>query len=241
MLLAAGGTFSFLFAEAVSRRGTGGLILMVPIVLVTMAFLYRQQQRSRDNPRQWRRSEPARLGADGIALGEDDFVRYQDIVAIEREGDRLVLDVGRSAPLVLALSPADRMPAEAAIDRGRHRGLRVAEDTALETLLRRGSEGDPEWRARIDALRVRVAYRTADLDRARLWRVAEDVAADPSARVAACSLLGHVVEPQERASLASMRANTAHPSLRVALEALETAGEGEDGRGSARRESRANG
>jgi len=206
---------------AASRRGTWGLIVTVIGVLLTMAFLYPQQRRARHNPRRWRRSESARLGADGIALGEEDFVRYQDIVSQDRVGDHLVLDVGRSDPLVLVLSPADWADAEGAIDRGRH-GPRVAVDTELEAMLRRGSERDPEWRARIDQLRVRVAYRTAELDRSSLWRVAEDVAADPSARVAACGLLAPIADPKEHQALLSMRANTAHPGVRDALEVLET-------------------
>jgi hypothetical protein len=218
--------FAFLFSVEASRRGAGGVILLVIILLVIMTFLYPQQRRATNRPRGWRRSEHARLGADGIALGDDDFVRYQDIVALESSGDRLVLDVGRSDPVVLALSPADRAAAEAAIDRGRHPGLRVAvDDAALETTLRRGNEGEAEWRARIDALRVRVAYRTVDLDRSSLWRVAEDVAADPSARVAACGLLSRVVDPKEHETLLSMHANTAHPGLRDALEAMEKAAE----------------
>jgi hypothetical protein len=224
--LLAASVFTFGFALAVSRRGLVGLIFTVVAVIATMALLYPRQRKARHNHRRWKRSEPARLGADGIALGEDDFVRYREIAALNRVGDRLLLDVGRSDPLVLAISPDDWMNAEAAIERGRQGRLRVAADTALEAMLRRGSESEAAWHARIDTLRTRVAYRTVELDRPSLWLVAQDVDADASARVAACTLLSRVVEPKERAAILSMRADTAHPGLRVALEAMETEGEG---------------
>jgi hypothetical protein len=213
--------FTFVFALVASRGGAMGLISVVIFLIVTMAILYPQQRKARQNHRRWKRSEPALLGADGIALGENDFVRYQEIVGLDRAGDRLLLDVGRSEPLVLAISPDDWMNAEAAIERGRRRRPRVAVDSAVEAVLRRGDESEPAWLARIDALRTRVAYRTVELDRSSLWLVAQDMDADASARVAACALLPRVVEPHERDAIRSMRTDTAHRGLRLALEALE--------------------
>ncbi len=222
--------FSFWSVTAATRRGLTFLLSVATVVLVTAAVAYRFRKsaaaafrpfRLPPPVRRWRRSEAARLGVDGIAFGAADFVRYREIVSVSREGGYLVLEVGRPGPLVLAVAPDDWIRAEEAVERGRQAHPRVPVEDELEAILRRGSESEDDWRAHIDALRDGAAYRTADLPRAGLLRVVRDVDADVSAREAACILLAREAEPQERAALRAIRTETAHPRLRVALEAID--------------------
>jgi hypothetical protein len=197
---------------------TAGALLVAALLVVPC--LRRWHEARHDFGRRWRRSLPARLGVDGIALGEGDFVRYQEIVGLEWTGDRLLLNVGGPDPLVLEISPTYHIVAREMIERGRQARLRISTDE-LEAVLRRGDESEQAWRSRVGVLDDGAGYRVAGLNRERLWRIAADAGADPSARVAAFELLGRALDVEKRRELAAMRAETAHPELCAAFDVLE--------------------
>jgi hypothetical protein len=215
------------FRTALAVAKAGWMVLpIVALALLLVALVSERappQEARRRRMRHWTRSDSARLGADGIALGESDFIPYREIASVRREGDLLVLEAGRPEPVVLSVPLDDLLRAEELIDSGRQSRARVATDAPdgdLETLLRQGSESNVAWRARIDTLRAGGGYRVAEVDRAGLWRIAQDTSADASARVAACTLLARVAGENERATIAIVRSETAHPEVRLALHAL---------------------
>lgn len=170
--------------------------------------------------RRLRRSEPARIGFDGVAFGDGGFVGYSEIGGIEEVDDRLVLSVKGRDPVVLIVPLQDWLRAADVLERG----LQLKrEDSDLETerVLRRGNEAEAVWMERTAALRTDHGYRLAAVDRSRLWKVLRDDHADPTARIAACTLLMPDRNTSEAASLCELRRSTAHPRLRDALERAE--------------------
>ena len=85
----------------------------------------------------------------------------------------------------------------------------------------RSETGDPELEARLlVGPRQADGYRVTALDRDRLLRLAVDAHADPSARVAAGDQLQSAGSDEERATLKASLAETAHPRVRQALQAV---------------------
>lgn len=87
--------------------------------------------------------------------------------------------------------------------------------------LRRGALSDVAW---LERLRARIAheaaYRAGEIDRDALVRAVESPAAPEDARGAAALLLRWLgLDADERARLAEVRAGTASPRMRVALDA----------------------
>jgi hypothetical protein len=184
----------------------------VLVILLGLAAAALQASRGAEREarrrREWRhlpRSVPVRLGADGLALEGDEFVRHGSVVSHERVDGRLVLHVGRTEPVVLTLDPEDWLMVEELLEQA-GAGRKTTADAELEAMLRAGAQ-------------TRDAYRVAAIDRGRLVKVAVDADAEPAVRVEACARLGTVEGNEERAALRASLAATAHPQVREALQA----------------------
>jgi hypothetical protein len=223
--------FVALIVSAVSAtmRNPFAIIGVTALFLIVSSFLSKDREQERSPWRHWRGTMGALMGADGIAFGGG-FLRYGEIERVEPLEDRFVLHVGRPDPVVIIVPLRSWEKARVLIEEGRHARTRV-DAGEVEALLRRGEETDAAWSARIDALRVGgSAYRATTPERSRLWRVAQDAGADPFARVAACTLLECASHPEERTAIAAIRSETAHPALRRALDALDTASDDAEAR-----------
>jgi hypothetical protein len=196
---------------------------LVIIVVTAVAFLVNARSMKEDaRRRSWRhrrRSRPARLGEDGIALGDDEFVRWDAVASSERQDGLLVLHAGRAEAIVLSIEPNDWLETEGLLERGRSSAGGSRRDDDLEGTLRQGTSAEAPWLARIGALGECGSYRVPGVDRARLWTLALDAYADPSARRAACMLLKHAHDDDERRTLRASLAVTAHPRVRAAMAA----------------------
>ena len=81
-----------------------------------------------------------------------------------------------------------------------------------------------EWMSALAELaRPNAGYRAAAVPAETLWRVVEDPAADPTARVGAAAALRESLDDAGRARLAAVAENSVHPRVRVAFDALSAA------------------
>ncbi|MGE0788160.1 MAG: PH domain-containing protein [Sandaracinaceae bacterium] len=176
----------------------------------------------------------ARVGADGLAVrsfGRTRFIPYQDVtdLAVDKARVSLRLRDGklyhfqiadRAKPSVAVdhtIHPAATRIREGVEDARRERApIRVQEE------LERGDKSEQAWLQAIAAhAEERTDYRDAPLDREGLEALSSDPRADPTARVASALVLRKVgLSHTEKETLHEAAAATAHPQVRVALEAV---------------------
>jgi hypothetical protein len=172
------------------------------------------------------------VGADGVLLrwlGSERFLPFAQVtsVALRENGSGKL----RAAILTLASGEEVIVPiAAAGYDNGRAQaivarieaaraaaGSGEAEPTAF---LRRNDEAHGDWVRRLRASLELASPRRAAPSPERLWRIVEDAAQSPVARLAAAVALG----PLDRAGKAridSVARATAAPRLRIALETID--------------------
>jgi hypothetical protein len=177
-----------------------------------------------DPPLVGRKSVPvapstASFGMDGIAVDRGFFIPYTSIARMKRAGDQVTLAIRGGDLVAFAVAYEERWRVHARIERGRTRaGTALIDDVRM--LAQRPDEPEPAWRARVAAMTDAGGYRAAPFDRARLWSVARDPVADPSARAGACALLREGLTSEEARALGEVRDETAHPRVRSAIEAV---------------------
>jgi hypothetical protein len=183
------------------------------------------------------------VGADGVLLrwlGTSRFIAFAEVARIEAFEDVF----GWSKPLSgvrLMLTSGDEVlvPVSVkALDRGKTVAIETCIQEALDAyrtaaaqrdghMLLRGSRPVPAW---ITALRgigagANADNRTASVSQERLWRIAEDPAAEPVARAGAVVALAPALSPEERAKLRATARETVSPKLRVVIEAAVEGGD----------------
>jgi hypothetical protein len=165
---------------------------------------------------------PASFGVDGIALHTGAFIHYAWVAQMKRVEEKVTLALHGAPALAFQFAYEDRWRAQARIERGRARvATALAEDVV--TLARRVDESEASWRDRLASMSGVGGYRVAPLERARLWSVAGDPYADPSARIGALTLLRAGLTRDEKRTLADLLERTAHPHVRAAIEAAASA------------------
>ncbi len=89
------------------------------------------------------------------------------------------------------------------------------------TLVARGGQGVDEWMKTLAAIaNPATSYRALAVPAESFWRVLEDPAADPTARVGAAMALRQRLDDDGRARVRVVAENSVHPKVRVALDAL---------------------
>jgi hypothetical protein len=99
-----------------------------------------------------------------------------------------------------------------------HRSLGEQRGNATE-LLRRGGRGHREWLEDLRKLGSATGYRDGVVGNEDLWRVLEDPAAPQDARAGALSVLRGSLGDEGKVRVRAVAESTAHPKLRVALDA----------------------
>ncbi|HEY2365201.1 MAG TPA: hypothetical protein VGH87_02405, partial [Polyangiaceae bacterium] len=88
-------------------------------------------------------------------------------------------------------------------------------------LVARGGRAIDEWMKALAAIaNPKASYRAPSVPVESFWRVLEDPAADPTARVGAAMALRKQLDDEGRARVRVVAENSAHPKVRVALDAL---------------------
>jgi hypothetical protein len=178
------------------------------------------------------------VGADGVLtrwMGLERFYPYEEFPDVMPHENGVTL-LGRSGQAVtIATSPARRrelpQPAmtRAAVQErieeaqrafAEHRGIHAA------ALVARSGREMSDWLGALRSLAASADYREAAVPREALWRIAEDPAADPTARAGAAVALRARIDEADRARLRVAAESSVSPKLRVALEAA--ASEGDD-------------
>ncbi len=227
MLVGAGAAVALLASPMVSRTLGGGfaaITFMLPFVMIAMALL----------------PSTLTVGADGVLtswLGWKHFYPYEEIVSVlpYEHGITLALKSGKTVNI--ATSPARRTTIplvamnrdavamridEAMTAFAQHRG---ADATAM---VARGGRTVTEWLEALRALASASDYRQSALPREALWRVAEDPAAEATARAGAAVALRGTITDEDRARLRVAAEASASPRVRVALEAAASAQDDKD-------------
>jgi hypothetical protein len=179
-------------------------------------------------------SAKVRIGRDGVfvrSLGTTRFIAFRELdeLFVTKERFQLRLRTGRLYPLQLVersgrhLKPVDHTKHHAAetIRAGIAAARLEREASREESELARGAKSDAAWLSTIDGqARDDEAYRDAPLDRAALAKLSTDPHAEPSVRAASALVLRRAgLRAAEKSRLAEAAKGTAHPQVRVALEA----------------------
>lgn len=108
--------------------------------------------------------------------------------------------------------------------------LGAAEPPAdVSSLVARAGRSGEEWlRALGMVARSNMGYRVAAVPPEQLWRVVEDPGAEPTARAGAAMALRASLDGEGRARLRAAAANSVHPKVRVALDAVATSDGSDD-------------
>ena len=89
------------------------------------------------------------------------------------------------------------------------------------SLVARGGREVDEWMKALAAIaNPATSYRAAAVPVDSFWRVLEDPAAEPTARVGAAMALRDKLDDDARARIRVAAENSAHPKVRIALDAL---------------------
>ena len=176
------------------------------------------------------------IGEDGVLLrwaGRERFVPFGLVRDARATPLGILLELAGDRPLEIRLSHRD--DAEAArraamlerIRRGlaEHRALARADD---EALLARGARTIEAWVTELTQLGDgdALGYRACALPRERLWAILEHPAAEASARQGAAIALRARLDDDERRRLREVGQKSVSPRLRVAIDAVSTAGVG---------------
>lgn len=181
------------------------------------------------------------VGADGVLtswLGLRRFYPFEEFPGV-MPLDNGVMLVSRSGKSVkIATSPPRRRNVQmstmnrAAVEeriREAQRAFAQHRATNAEALVARSGRTTKDWVNALRALAVSDDYREAAVPREALWRIAEDPAADPTARAGAAVALRGRIDEADRARLRVAAESSVSPKLRVALEAAAADGGEDDG------------
>lgn len=175
-------------------------------------------------------SGPIWVGADGIRDGGR-FLPYSDLAEVTVQPKRIVLRTkdGQEHHIQLLHSyGSTRWTARAqgshvaeALTAAFERSRRAREVSPLEEDLAQGPRSLEGWLAALEALASQIGeYREASLDRDGLLALVADAGAEPTARAGAAWLLRRTgSHADERARFAEVAEATAHPQVRVMLDA----------------------
>jgi hypothetical protein len=181
---------------------------------------------------------PSRItvGADGVLtgwLGFERFHSFEEFPDVMPYGNGVAL-LSRSGKRVnVATTPARRRnPSYADVNRAAveerireaQRAFLQHRATNAEALVARSGRTTEDWVEALRALAVSDDYREAAVPREALWRIAEDPAAEPTARAGAAVALRGRIDEADRARLRVAAESSVSPKLRVALEAAATDG-----------------
>jgi hypothetical protein len=175
------------------------------------------------------------VGADGVLtrwLGWRRFHPYDrvDEVAAYGNGVTLVDKSGKSVRIATApprqrptqLSNLTRDAVRERIDEAR-RAFAAHTETHAAALVARSGRTTEKWLEALRSLAASADYREAAVPREALWRIAEDPAAEATARAGAAVALRGKLDDADRARLRVAAESSVSPHVRVALEAAATA------------------
>jgi len=209
-----------------SRREQLLLLALVPALLVYSLLL----------PRARARTDIA-FAADGLTLrhrGRTRSIPLSAIAELRTEQNVATLVLGTGEELVLRFggdtddNAALQHPAFVARMR-RTLGRRHRTREQSEAQLARGERDAGEWaRDLLAVAREGEGYRVASVPQDTLWRIAEGVAAEPTARVGALVALRGRLDDDARARLHDLASRTAQSDLRAALEAAASGAEADE-------------
>jgi hypothetical protein len=110
---------------------------------------------------------------------------------------------------------------------GRRHRLPIADPG--EAMLTKGEQATSDWAKHLSTLaRAEEGYRVATVPPDTLWRIAEGVSAEPSARVGALVALHARLDDDARVRLQDLATRTAQRDLRAALEAAASGADPEE-------------
>jgi hypothetical protein len=160
------------------------------------------------------------VGTEGMLVswrGREQYIRFDDITAVERSGSNVHVKVGKGRLVNIAFGPHEERVAEAFEYRLRTSSKSASgEPSPAAARLLRGARSLAEWRASL-ARTSEVSYRDAGVSSDDLWQIVHDPSASEEARAAAAVLLRNRPDAPPRLRIAAESA--ASPRLRVALEA----------------------
>lgn len=206
-----------------ARRQELLLMALVPALLVYALLLPRARVRT-----------DVALAADGLTLRHRGRVRSVALSAIAElrtddsvatlvltSGEQLVLRFGADADEKASLQYGAFV---ARMKRTLGRRHRVPEPN--EAILTRGERDASDWARHLLSLaREDEGYRVASVPPDTLWRIAEGMTREPTARVGALVALRARLDDDARAKLKELASRTAQTDLRAALEAAATGAE----------------
>lgn len=221
-LLVAGGVLYL------ARREEALLLALVPALLAYALILPRARVRV-----------DISLAADGLTLRHRERLRsiaLGTITEVTTAGSTATLLLANEEQLVLRFGPD--VDATASLQHGAfvarlrralaRRASQRPRDPG-EALLARGERLPGEWAKHLATLaRPSEGYRVATVQPDTLWRIAEGVNADPTARVGALVALHARLDDETRARLLDLATRTAQRDLRAALEAAAAGADPDD-------------
>ncbi|MEA2747150.1 MAG: hypothetical protein QOI41_1293 [Myxococcales bacterium] len=210
-LLVAGGVLYL------ARRNEALLLALVPALLAYALLLPRARVRT-----------DIALGADGLTLrhrGRQRSIALSTMREVTTVGNTATLVLNGEETLVLRFG-ADN-DATASLQQGafvtrlrRTLGRRHRPRDPGEALLAKGEQETSDWAKHLSTLaRPDEGYRVATVQADTLWRIAEGVNAEPTARVGALVALHARLDDEARLRLKDLATRTAQQDLRAALEA----------------------
>jgi hypothetical protein len=199
----------FSFWAAVATAGAG---VLVGMVLTALARTH------------------VEVGADGVLVRGPlmkRFLTHAELQDAEAKGQSLVLTPAGGRPLRLRMGPF-ALTATRRIQIARALLRMEDPEVTVRSLLSCGSRAPRDWIRAVRSLRDDIDYRSQALQPDRLWRIACDPRAEPTARAGAALALAPSLDAEARGRLRTAADACAEPRLRVALDAV--AAEGDDGR-----------
>jgi hypothetical protein len=177
------------------------------------------------------------VGADGVLtrwLGMRHFYPYDEFDTVTPTGHGVTL-LGKSGKSVhVATAPARtrtsawkyaQLTRDAVHERvaEAQRAYAAHKETHAAALVARSGRTMAEWLEALRSLAASDDYREAAVPREALWRIAEDPAAEATARAGAAVALRGKLDEADRARLRVAAESSVSPHVRVALEAAATA------------------
>lgn len=204
------------------------LLALVPALLVYSLLLPRARVRT-----------DVGLAADGLTLrhrGRARSIPLSSIAELRSEHNEATLVLASGETLLLRFG-AERddgaaLQHDAFVARMRRAlGRKPRTGDPNEAVLARGERGATEWARDLVALaraREGEGYRVASVPPDTLWRIAEGVSREPTARVGALVALQSQLDDDARARLTELASRTAQRDLRAALEAAASGADAEE-------------
>jgi hypothetical protein len=173
------------------------------------------------------------VGCDGLSIfagGRSRSVPFREVDAIEGDNDAIVVKLRNRPAIRLTFKRTDgwraRWETALALLRDRLAESRKHPTEALGAMLARAGRPLPQWISDLRGAKgVDAAYRGGGPPEEALWRVVEDVHAEPSARVGALAVLAPSLDEGGRRRVRIAAEVCALPEVREALRAAADAAE----------------